>query len=654
MNLKLLTIIIIVLFADWIRMAGDQTAIRSDHQKGALSVSQYLYYTFLDLYAPEELPECYRTPPTTARRSRFGLIGELKNRLDEVAEPYRSRIRSVLSSRPSGLPNTFISPSGHFMIHYTTTGYHAVDTRDSDANGIPDYVDQVGRIFDRVYRIEIDSLGYRHYKEDNIDGSQLDVYIQNLGGDYGGCAWDETTCRQCTPFITIDNDYAESSYSTHGLEAVRVTAAHEFFHALQLNYRWDPGVSSSNIYWYEISSTWMEDVIEDSVNDYLSYLKTYYANTNSSLTTFDGYSEYSKVPWTFYMAESYSPDIIRQLWEDYSNPGYQPHQSFDHVLPEGFATNFIRFAYWNTFTGTQAVADSFFSEGSHYPELTIPDWGGAGIRDITIQPLAIQYYHYIPEGNGGIRLHNDPLCDGFIKGIQYNGSHHTHFFNSSSGSVLFPNLSLYRHLIIALVNPTSQSINRQVRLEFDSSLYDVALINGRVTDRSGKGIEQAAIELHRSSDHRVMVMTQSGSAGSFSLPIPDSLIHQNLNLRVEMAGYEIMEWKDFRAEEWLDSLLTILLNPLSNRQIGAWPNPFQNQLSFGYFEAYQNPEVESYQVQLYTLDGQIIYQDTGEAAFNRIEIPSRYLEPLSSGVYLFYLKLGPLSRRGKIIKTDSD
>ncbi|SVE52280.1 uncharacterized protein METZ01_LOCUS505134, partial [marine metagenome] len=49
--------------------------------------------------------------------------------------------------------NFTISASGHFYIHYDTTGNAAPDLTDSDENGSPDYVDEVGIIADSARHV---------------------------------------------------------------------------------------------------------------------------------------------------------------------------------------------------------------------------------------------------------------------------------------------------------------------------------------------------------------------------------------------------------------------------------------------------------------------------------------------------------------------
>jgi hypothetical protein len=53
-----------------------------------------------------------------------------------------------------------ISPKGYFRIHYDTAGFHAVDLKGKDKNGIPDYIDSVCAVFDYVYEISVLQMGF--------------------------------------------------------------------------------------------------------------------------------------------------------------------------------------------------------------------------------------------------------------------------------------------------------------------------------------------------------------------------------------------------------------------------------------------------------------------------------------------------------------
>ena len=47
-----------------------------------------------------------------------------------------------------------LSPTGHFMVHYDLEGDAAPNLADSDENGVPDYVDEVGIIADSTRKIK--------------------------------------------------------------------------------------------------------------------------------------------------------------------------------------------------------------------------------------------------------------------------------------------------------------------------------------------------------------------------------------------------------------------------------------------------------------------------------------------------------------------
>ena len=68
-------------------------------------------------------------------------------------------------------------------------------------------------------------------------------------------------------YCVLDNDFAEAQYGAPPMHSLRVTAAHEFFHAVQFAYDYgeDPWLM-------EATATWMEERVADDVNDNRQYL----------------------------------------------------------------------------------------------------------------------------------------------------------------------------------------------------------------------------------------------------------------------------------------------------------------------------------------------------------------------------------------------
>ena len=308
------------------------------------------------------------------------------------------------------LDSSYDSPAGFFKIHYNITGDDAVyqpDT-DSDLDGVPDYVENMALIADSVYEHIITDLGYPVPPSDafyDIQGGdgKYDIYIMNLNGSaYGLDYIDERylgpQSMQATSFIILDNDYYEFYildddhqkvylYRNRPLDAVRVTTAHEYFHAVQFGMDFqetEPGASISRRYWMEMSAVWMEEEVYDNINDYYTYLDYFFAYPRTSIQQFSNYSDvhpYSSVVFAIYLSETYGRDIIRDIWFRCAEYGPGPHfliaaqEIIDSasVGEASYASAFRDFALWNYFTGPDRAANSpngiGYSERADYPEI---------------------------------------------------------------------------------------------------------------------------------------------------------------------------------------------------------------------------------------------------------------------------------------------
>ena len=160
-----------------------------------------------------------------------------------------------------------VSPEGWFRVHYdlTPSKSGAVDPTDRDLNRVPDWVDDVAHVADSVlgaYR----QLGYTNSLDDHGlgGGDEYDLYILELSLQQAyGYTWPAPN-----GYMQIDDDYGERLYETHGAEGLRVTLAHELFHALQFTYIG----GSDAIWWQEATAVFMEDVLYPDINDYWQYL----------------------------------------------------------------------------------------------------------------------------------------------------------------------------------------------------------------------------------------------------------------------------------------------------------------------------------------------------------------------------------------------
>ena len=383
-----------------------------------------------------------------------------------------ARLLKPYISRPDfgGSPEyTFDSNGGHFKIHYTRTGEDAVFEADVDVNpqdGVPDYVNRCAEIFDLVWAKEVDTLGYNlppgddWYQPNGGDG-RYDIYLKNINPQYLGYTDPETSSVanpiSYTSYIVVRNDYSGFGYYEDKLDILRVTAAHEFFHAIQFGYDGsefefeDPDDEYTyKPYWMEMSAVWMEDMVYDHVNDYLGYLSSFFNHPEWSLKTFSYYKivpdsiyhPYGSCVWPMYLSERFGSTIIKEIWEwcaqvpgnnaiDY--PGGESAtdkalQKWDRTFEDAFR----EFTVWNYFTGDRAPKKLFYSEGELFPEMKVEHLHDFHDTDSVYSPsgpnhpygLGSNYVVFKPEEKqGGIKLAFSPAEEEYdyeISAVGYN------------------------------------------------------------------------------------------------------------------------------------------------------------------------------------------------------------------------------------------
>ncbi|UCE18103.1 MAG: choice-of-anchor D domain-containing protein [Gemmatimonadota bacterium] len=318
-------------------------------------------------------------------------------------------------------PEFYDTPSGHFRIWYVRTTDDAPDSIDvNPRDTVPDYVNDCGAIFDYVWTREVDALGYQAPPQDGDwypqgedfgDDSRYDVYIEDLGwqtvfgytqGEY------VTTGRSATSYIVVDNDYDWYPSYNQGklsLDGLKVTAAHEFFHAIHFGY---DAVEESDRYWMEISSVWMEDMMYDDVNDYFAYLRWFFDDPEASLDEFNGRHEYASCIWAIFLSKKYHVDIIREIWEGcVTTNALNAMQTALTERGSSLAEAFQGFSVWNYFTGSRSNPNLYYEEGADYPLLKFEERhlsypaSGSGL----VNHLGANYIGFAPRKTiGGLRI----------------------------------------------------------------------------------------------------------------------------------------------------------------------------------------------------------------------------------------------------------
>ena len=205
---------------------------------------------------------------------------------------------------------------------------------------------------EHVWAVEVDGLGYRHPP---LDGDGLfDVYLEEIGnrGYYGACA-PAQNARHSTSSCVLDDDFDPAEFGgAPALNSLSVTAAHEFFHAIQFGYDTD-----EDTWLMEGSAVWAEEQVYPAINDYLQYLR-FSAITHpetpedySGASSADLFYRYGAVLfWKFLAGQFGGPAIVRRVWEYADGERYSLEAVAGALGERGwsFGRAFARFGVWNT------------------------------------------------------------------------------------------------------------------------------------------------------------------------------------------------------------------------------------------------------------------------------------------------------------------
>lgn len=330
------------------------------------------------------------TPPIWAAETSAGLksphvsgnrpVGELF--IAPQARPTEHRPRPTDTDDPNrnaySVPEAPKSPacSPHFCVHWVDEGLDAPNLSDRNRDGVPDFVERVLRVAERVHQVENERLGWREPKSDGRRGGRrgkTDVYLSQIGGElFGYAAPDRGQGRQgriprrLHGYLVLDNDYSPFEFpGTKPLEDLQVTFAHEYNHILQFGYD-----AYQDPWFAEASATWMEDQVYNGIDDYLRYVRRWVRLWETPLTT-NSIKEYGSAVWNQWLARRYGPELIRKAWAGAidSRPGGFSVGSYERAIrssgPSDLSRDFTRFAAaipeWRT--------GRFFRESELFPDV---------------------------------------------------------------------------------------------------------------------------------------------------------------------------------------------------------------------------------------------------------------------------------------------
>lgn len=313
--------------------------------------------------------------------------------------------------------DVYISQSGHFEVYYTTSGIDSVSIADqyhysptppyhriNQPNDIPDYIDETAWALDSAWRMEIDRFGFQPpfpYKDKMRPSERYKVFIQSPGNGqndvYGYTMFHQKVdSNSFSSFITIRNEW--SAFNTEPLKydidpapAIRVTCAHEFFHALQYGMTWDLKKYGSSIdssalddfplTWTEGTAVTMEELAFPGVNDYVQYTMPYFSNP--AISFFSQKSNYNHIYlqsiFLIYVTTRLSNDSNAGLIREMYTNNYETITPFRDNIDKSMSKFSMtwpqalnRFHTASYFTGTRSDTTLFIADAELFSEWISP------------------------------------------------------------------------------------------------------------------------------------------------------------------------------------------------------------------------------------------------------------------------------------------
>ena len=374
---------------------------------------------------------------------------EMKNELRSLGFNFDGPIvnRSSLDERAeaSGLDETY--DNGMFRFHYTTTGSNAVSTADTNSNSIPDYIEQMSAELNYVVAVELTMNSFTEppsddwYSANNDNGGSgaYDVYVRNAGGGVYGYVQPEyyannntgnnehssgvNEVNAFTSYMVMRHNY--NGFPNSLTENIQVTAAHEYFHAVQMGYdNWE------ETWVMEATAVQMEEIVYDNINDCYQYMSSWFNSPQQSLNLDSSNRWYGSFIFFEYVNSHLSEESIRTFWEQsiahdsyYGDYSVQTlDEAFDD-LGSSFAEMLNGMSVANRIMSSASAvspwdyeeADSYAVTPSTFSTVSFTAGGNETVSSTNLQENAAQYIRLTTDDPVLATLANDAGPDSYLE-----------------------------------------------------------------------------------------------------------------------------------------------------------------------------------------------------------------------------------------------
>jgi hypothetical protein len=298
------------------------------------------------------------------------VMRDLFQSLDDLTPAQRKVAHGILARPTDGPADPYLDGytvpavkkcQGNFCVHWVTSTEDAPPSRA--------WAIKMLKLMNHVWKKEVGKLGYRPPVSDRGRGGnkKFDVYLAQISdrGLYGYCTPERRKPGfqwLASGYCVLDNDFV--GFPTPPLASAEVTAAHEFFHAIQFGYDF-----GEDAWLLEATATWMEERIYDGVNDNRQYLPaSQVARPQIPLDYFSQSTGEQYGNWAFFefLSKRYGNGIVKQIWNKAAAfPGapdlYSTQAIVSALKPHtGFKRDYAEFASANL------LPAKFYAEGKSW------------------------------------------------------------------------------------------------------------------------------------------------------------------------------------------------------------------------------------------------------------------------------------------------
>ncbi|MDD3807058.1 MAG: T9SS type A sorting domain-containing protein [Candidatus Marinimicrobia bacterium] len=385
--------------------------------------------------------------------------------------------------RPQGLDQHYTTSSGIFILHYTNTGSDSVPQSYTLNEIHPDYILYAGQFLDRGYRFLTDTLALPQPPVDDIKNPEIDIYFRKLpSGTYGQTTAEMSKIlpnrpKAYTAFSEIHHTLQGPGFYTQGIDALKVTCIHELFHVFQVGIAiWN---LQEDMWFYETSATWIEEIAYPTVNDYFQYVESYVSTWGDPIYTYI----YDNVTWLLYLDAWSQRKAVSNIWTSIATQpvwtsitAYLTETSGSHGWPKHLAAWGIEHLYADYLPEL-----SLFDDAPEYPPIPFPEGTFKSYTYLDsfsvityAEPYSSSFYKILSITTPALRLRI--LSPGKIWGKAWVAGSHTKAIDLSSNFVTLQGLNHPWDLLIALGTDSAYALDEPLRITIDIRKGETSLI----------------------------------------------------------------------------------------------------------------------------------------------------------------------------------